>query len=256
MDRVLAEGPEPTLQKLRPVDYWLHYKLMQATGVERELGGEAQAIAALQALGDAYERKLRGAEADLPKLVPAAFTGEGMDSGFTGMGLGGFVGLMTGGMLSGAVSSMSDKDLAELVKQGPIKFGRNDGNSAVEFGKDGSLSQSMEFEVNENGLNGKVRIKTRMDACPDPQGRVYGNDAGSSWAATAGAGDVLSGIASALLAAGRSPLWAGAAAARVHARAARLASGGAPIGASDLLEAVPSALRGWGELGQMGAEQR
>ena len=172
MDRVLAEGPEPTLQKLRPVDYWLHYKLMQATGVERELGGEAQAIAALQALGDAYERKLRGAEADLPKLVPAAFTGEGMDSGFTGMGLGGFVGLMTGGMLSGAVSSMSDKDLAELVKQGPIKFGRNDGNSAVEFGKDGSLSQSMEFEVNEDGLNGKVRIKTRMDACPDPQGRV------------------------------------------------------------------------------------
>ena len=35
MDRVLAEGPEPTLQKLRPVDYWLHYKLMQATGVDR-----------------------------------------------------------------------------------------------------------------------------------------------------------------------------------------------------------------------------
>ncbi|MFC0314920.1 NAD(P)H-hydrate dehydratase [Gordonia phosphorivorans] len=101
-----------------------------------------------------------------------------------------------------------------------------------------------------------VLLKGRITLVADPQGRVYGNDAGSSWAATAGAGDVLSGIAGALLAAGRSPLWAGAAAARVHARAARLASGGAPIGASDLLEAVPSALRGWGELGQMGAEQR
>ena len=172
VDRFLAEGPEPTWQKLRPVDYWLHYKLMQATGIERELGGEAQAIAALQALGDAYERMLRGAEVDLPKMIPAAFTGEGMTSGFTGMGMGGFLGLMTGGMLSGAVSRMSDKDLADLVNRGPIKFGSGDGNSAVEFGKDGSLSQSLEFEINEKGLNGKVRIKTRMDACPDPQGRV------------------------------------------------------------------------------------
>lgn len=168
----LAEGPDPTLRKLSVTDYWLHYKLMQATGIERELGGEAQAVAALQSLGNAYEGKLRGAKADLPKMIPAAFTGEGMASGFMGMGMGGFLGLMTGGMLSGAVSSMSDKELADLVKAGPIKLGGKDGNSAMEFGKDGSLSQSMEFEVNENGLNGKVKIKTRMDACPDPQGRV------------------------------------------------------------------------------------
>lgn len=172
VDRFLAEGPDPTLRKLSVTDYWLHYKLMQATGIERELGGEAQAIAALQALGDAYERKLRGAETELPKMIPAAFTGEGMTSGFTGMGVGGFLGLMTGGMLSGAVSNMSDERLAELVNAGPIKFGGKDGNAAVEFGKDGSLSQSMEFEVNHNGLNGKVKIKTRMDACPDPQGKV------------------------------------------------------------------------------------
>ena len=172
IDRFLADGRDPTLRKLSVTDYWLHYKLMQASGIERELGGEAQAIAALQALGDAYERKLRGAETDLPKMIPAAFTGEGMSSGFTGMGMGGFLGLMTGGMLSGAVSSMSDERLAELVKAGPIKFDGKNGNAALEFGKDGSLSQSMEFEVNEHGLNGKVKMKTRMDACPDPQGKV------------------------------------------------------------------------------------
>ena len=151
VDRFLAEGPEPTLQALRPLDYWLHYKLMQATGIEKELGGEAQAVAALQALGDTYERKLRGAEADLPKMIPAAFTGEGMSSGFTGMGMGGFLGLMTGGMMSGAVSSMSDERLAELVKDGPIKFDGKDGKAEFHFGKDGSLDQSMEFEVNEHG---------------------------------------------------------------------------------------------------------
>lgn len=172
LDRLVAEGPDTTLRKLSVTDYWLHYKLMQATGIERELGGEAQAIAALQSLGNAYERKLRGAEADLPKMIPASFTGEGMSSGFTGMGMGSFLGLMTGSMLSGAVSSMSDEHLADLVKAGPIKFDGKDGNATLEFGKDGSLSQSMDFEVNENGLNGKVKVKTRMDACPDPQGRV------------------------------------------------------------------------------------
>lgn len=72
---------------------------------------------------------------------------------------------------------------------------------------------------------------------------VFGNDAGSSWASTAGAGDVLSGIIGALLAADLPPARAAAMAARVHARAAQLASTGAPIGASELLAAVRPAIR-------------
>jgi len=51
-------------------------------------------------------------------------------------------------------------------------------------------------------------------------GRVYLNPAGGSWAATAGSGDVLSGIIGALLAAGLAPVEAAAAAAFVHSRAA------------------------------------
>lgn len=172
MATFVAEGPDPTLRKLAVADYWLHYKLMQASGIERELGGEAQAIAALQALGNAYERKLRGAEADMPKLVPAAFTGEGMASGFMGMGMGGFLGMMTGGTVGSAVGSMSDEHLAELVAKGPLKFDNKSGSAEIQLGKDGSISQSMEFEVNEGGLNGKVAIKTRMTACPDKEGRV------------------------------------------------------------------------------------
>lgn len=172
VDKFLAEGPESTLRKLSVTDYWLHYKLMQATGIEQALGGETQAIAALQALGNAYERNVRGVEADMPKLVPAAFTGEGMASGFMGLGMGNVAGMMTGGMMSGAVSSMSDAHLADLVKAGPIKFDGGNGNSTLQLGEDGSLAQSMEFEVNEQGINGKVKLKTRMDACPDPQGKV------------------------------------------------------------------------------------
>ena len=88
-----------------------------------------------------------------------------------------------------------------------------------------------------------VLLKGRITLVAQSDGTVFGNDAGSSWAATAGAGDVLSGIAGSLLAAGLPPVWAGAAAARVHARAAELASDGAPIGASNLLAAVRPAIR-------------
>ena len=149
IDRFLAEGPDPTLRKISVADYWLHYKLMQATGIEKELGGEAQAIEALKALGEAYERKLRVAEVEVPKMIPAAFTGEGMSSGFVGMGMGSFVGLITGGMTSGAISSMSDKELADLSAAGAIKHEGGGGSAQLQVGKDGSLTQSMEFDVKE-----------------------------------------------------------------------------------------------------------
>jgi hypothetical protein len=172
IDRFLAEGPDPTLRKISVADYWLHYKLMQATGIEKELGGEAQAIAALKALGEAYERKLRIAEVEVPKMIPAAFTGEGMSSGFVGLGMGSFVGLITGGMTSGAISTMSDKELADLSAAGAVKHEGGGGSAQLQVGKDGSLTQSMEFDVKESGLNGKVKMKIKMDACPDTNGKV------------------------------------------------------------------------------------
>ena len=74
--------------------------------------------------------------------------------------------------------------------------------------------------------------------------RCWVNDAGGSWASTAGSGDILSGVIGALLAAGLSPLEAGAVGARAHALAANIAvcravramSPEAPISASPLLE--------------------
>lgn len=88
-----------------------------------------------------------------------------------------------------------------------------------------------------------VLLKGRITLVADPDGQVSGNDAGSSWAATAGAGDVLSGIAGSLLAAGLSTRIAGVAASRVHAQAALKASGGAPISAVALRDGVAPVLR-------------
>ncbi|MGW0161580.1 NAD(P)H-hydrate dehydratase [Mycobacterium sp. NPDC003323] len=61
-------------------------------------------------------------------------------------------------------------------------------------------------------------------ATGDQGGATYLNPAGQSWAATAGSGDLLSGIIGSLLAAGRPPAEAAAMAAFVHARAAALAA--------------------------------
>ena len=79
---------------------------------------------------------------------------------------------------------------------------------------------------------------------------VLVNSTGTGWLATAGSGDVLSGLAGALLAQGLEPAWAAAAAAYLHGMAARLAAAGgpggtaeAPIGASDVVRGLPAAFR-------------
>jgi hydroxyethylthiazole kinase-like uncharacterized protein yjeF len=88
------------------------------------------------------------------------------------------------------------------------------------------------------------------------------NSTGTPWLATAGSGDVLSGLAGSLLAQGLNPPDAAAAAAFLHGVAARRAAAGpgeagdpgeadeqatalegAPIGAADVVRALPGAIR-------------
>ncbi|MGV0851752.1 NAD(P)H-hydrate dehydratase [Mycolicibacterium phlei] len=92
-----------------------------------------------------------------------------------------------------------------------------------------------------------VLLKGNVTVIAEPGGTVYLNPAGQSWAATAGSGDVLSGIIGALLAAGLPPGEAAAAAAFVHARAANLAAADpgpcpAPTSASRILAHVRTAI--------------
>ncbi|MFE9176972.1 NAD(P)H-hydrate dehydratase [Streptomyces sp. NPDC007126] len=74
-------------------------------------------------------------------------------------------------------------------------------------------------------------------------GPVRVNATGTSWLATAGSGDVLSGLAGSLLAAGLSAVDAGSAGAYLHGLAGRFAAQGAPAGAHDVAEAIPRAWR-------------
>ncbi|MUL48503.1 NAD(P)H-hydrate dehydratase [Mycobacterium sp. CBMA293] len=73
-------------------------------------------------------------------------------------------------------------------------------------------------------LGATVLLKGNVTVIAEAGGSTYLNPAGQSWAATAGSGDVLSGIIGALLASGIAPGEAAAMAAFVHARAAGLAA--------------------------------
>ena len=92
-------------------------------------------------------------------------------------------------------------------------------------------------------LDVTVLLKGHATVVADPGGRVLVNPARNSWAATAGSGDVLTGIIGALLAAGLEPRYAAGYAARVHTIAAELAARGAPAPASRLLDALSDAIR-------------
>jgi hydroxyethylthiazole kinase-like uncharacterized protein yjeF len=92
-----------------------------------------------------------------------------------------------------------------------------------------------------------VLLKGNVTVIADPGGPVYLNPAGQSWAATAGSGDVLSGIIGALLAAGLPAGEAAAAGAFVHASAANLSAADpgprpAPTSASRILAHVRTAV--------------
>jgi hydroxyethylthiazole kinase-like uncharacterized protein yjeF len=96
-------------------------------------------------------------------------------------------------------------------------------------------------------LKGNVTVIADPGSVGSSAAPVYLNSAGQSWAATAGSGDVLSGIIGALLAAGLPAAQAAAAAAFVHARAANLAAADpgpnpAPTSASRILAHVRAAV--------------
>lgn len=87
-----------------------------------------------------------------------------------------------------------------------------------------------------------VLLKGATALVVPPEGTVRAQPDGPHWLATAGSGDVLAGIAGALLSGGLDPLDAGAFAVVVHGLAGQLASRGGPASASAVLDAVPAAV--------------
>jgi ADP-dependent NAD(P)H-hydrate dehydratase / NAD(P)H-hydrate epimerase len=93
------------------------------------------------------------------------------------------------------------------------------------------------------GVTVLLKGSTTVIAGPGEGQPVFVNPTGTSWLATAGSGDVLSGLAGSLLAQGLPPAEAAAIGAYLHGLAARIAADDAPIGAGDLIDALPEAIR-------------
>ena len=96
-------------------------------------------------------------------------------------------------------------------------------------------------------LKGSTTVIAAADDSP-----LLVNPTGTGWLATAGTGDVLAGLAGALIAQGLDVREAAAAAAFLHGISARYAADGAgpfpggeaPIGAGDVIDSLPDAIRG------------
>jgi hydroxyethylthiazole kinase-like uncharacterized protein yjeF len=141
----------------------------------------------------------------------------------------------------------STQDLADAASEVPAVFTPHDREFERIAGKVGEDRVGAVRRAAVD-LRATVLLKGYVTVVADPDGRALAHPSNGAWAATAGSGDVLSGLVGALLAAGLEPWWAAGCAAFVHSRAAEIAAGagagpGVPIGASALLAAVPEAIR-------------
>ncbi|MGY1630284.1 NAD(P)H-hydrate dehydratase [Geodermatophilus sp. SYSU D01186] len=91
-------------------------------------------------------------------------------------------------------------------------------------------------------LNAVVLLKGEATVVAAPDGTAFVNGTGTPWLATAGTGDVLSGIGGALLATGLPAVEAVAVAAHVHGRAGQVAAEEGPLVAGDLVRRLPATL--------------
>jgi ADP-dependent NAD(P)H-hydrate dehydratase / NAD(P)H-hydrate epimerase len=178
-----------------------------------------------------------------------------------GMGTGPHAAARLAAVLATELPVLIDADGLTIVSQtagllprasGPALITPHAGELARLLGTDPASVEARRLDharqaADELGVTVLLKGSTTVIARPGHP-TVLVNPTGTPWLATAGTGDVLSGLAGALLAQGLEPAWAAAAAAYLHGMAARLAAAQgpegaaeAPIGASDVVRALPAA---------------
>jgi hydroxyethylthiazole kinase-like uncharacterized protein yjeF len=185
-----------------------------------------------------------------------------------GLGTGAAARQVLAHVLAAGVPVVADADAITLLARHPeLADSRDPGTPLVltphdrEFERlTGQLPGADRVAATQNAasrFDAVVLLKGSTTIIAAPDGQVLVNPAPSPWPATAGSGDVLTGVLGALLASGRNPATAAAAAAHVHALAATLAAthpptcawrgqtmlSGAPVPASVIQAALTEAIR-------------
>ncbi|MGQ9533513.1 MAG: NAD(P)H-hydrate dehydratase, partial [Desulfotomaculales bacterium] len=143
--------------------------------------------------------------------------------------------------LAGAVEVLSARQAPTVVTPHPGEMARLLGCGTAEVQAD-RLAAAEKAAASWNAV---VLLKGARTVVAGPDGRTYLNPTGNPGMATAGSGDVLTGIIAAFMAQGLPALEAAAAGAFVHGRAGDLAAerlGQPSLVAGDITAALPGAL--------------
>ena len=136
-------------------------------------------------------------------------------------------------------------DLEPVERSAPLVLTPHAGELARLLGTESSWVDAHRLEAARTAaerFRAVVLLKGSDTIVAAPRGGVIVSDFGPPALATAGTGDVLTGIVAAFLAKGVEPQFAAAAGAVAHGRAAQLAPHRAGLVASDLLGLLPAAL--------------
>ena len=165
--RLHAQAPDTTARQITAIEYPAWRELMKAGGIDAALGGEQAGDAALRALFGIYERKARSLREELPKMLPAAYSG--IDLGYSGFA----TSLIAGGLQNAAAVEMWGRAQQDGKTTGNYSQASTDG-SQVSMQWDAShASSTTVFEGKlPGGLNGKVTTKVDVTTCPDASGKV------------------------------------------------------------------------------------
>ncbi|GAA0926911.1 NAD(P)H-hydrate dehydratase [Nonomuraea longicatena] len=174
-----------------------------------------------------------------------------------GLGTGGFARELAAQVLASDVPVLVDADALTLAagerallrRTAPTLITPHAGELSRLIGVPGARIEAARLEharraAAELGVTVLLKGSTTVVAEEDRPVRV--NRTGTPWLATAGTGDVLAGVAGALLAQGLSCYDAGSCAAYVHGVAGRLAADGVPLVTTDVVAAIPEAIRSLG----------
>lgn len=221
-------------------------------GSRQYTGAGVLAVGSASRCGLAGMVRYEGASEELVRAgFPEVVIGTGqVQAWVVGSGLGSGADQVVHDLLAQGLPTVVDADaLGALPKpvEGPAVLTPHAGELARMLGTDREAVEARPLEHARTAAEqwrATVLLKGARSVIAAPDGSVRVNTAGVPWLATAGAGDVLSGVVGALLAAGLPPYDAAAVGAYLHGSAATLASDGGPITAAALLDALAPAVSG------------
>lgn len=150
-------------------------------------------------------------------------------------------------LLKGNINIIKHKKIPVIVTPHPMEFSRISGHS-METVLANKVALSLEFATS----NGVVLVLKGADTLvATPEGKLYVCDGANSGMATAGSGDVLSGIIGGMLAQGLEPSLAAALGVYIHnlaGKVARKKKGAYGMTAGDILAAIPDVLQEYSEM--------